>query len=490
VVRLSVGKGHKARECQGGGMEKTYDLVVIGGGSAGLTAAGFAAKLGATTALVERHRIGGDCTWTGCVPSKTLIRAASVVHEMRTAHRFGLTATDVEVDLRSVMAHVREVVGEVYSGETPEVLEADGIDVYLEKAGFVGPRTLKVGQDILRAKRFVIATGSRPFIPPIEGLDDVAILTSENLWDLEVLPRHLLVVGAGPIGCEMSQAFRRLGSRVTLLASRERVLPRDDPAASAVIGSVFEREGVDVRYEARAARVRRDSDWILANAGEHSVKGDALLIVTGRRPNVEDMGLENAGVAYGLKGVEIDRQLRTSQRHVYAAGDVTGGPQFTHYAGWQGFLAVRNALLPGSSTGISELVPWTTFTDPEVAQIGLTLEQAQASHSDSVVFSEWPMDKVDRAQTERKADGFIKLTHKHDGTVLGATIVSARAGEMIHEWAAAIQHGLKVGDLASMIHVYPTYSTGSMQLAAHSRVEQMLSGMTGRAIRGLVRLVR
>lgn len=471
-------------------MNTTYDLVIIGGGSAGLTAAGFAVQLGARVALVEKHRIGGDCTWTGCVPSKTLLKAAKVAHQMRTADRYGLTPVESKVNLASVMAHVRVVVAEVYEHESPEALRADGIDVFLGAARFLDPHTLAVGESTLTTRHVLIATGAHPFIPPVAGLDSVDYLTYESVWDLEVLPRHMLVVGAGPIGCEMAQAFRRLGSQVTLVASRDRVLPRDDPAASRVLGEVFAAEGIDLRYNARAERAWQDEGGIHLVAGGDELLGDALLIAAGRRPNVDGLDLEKAGVAYSAKGIQVDEHLRTSQRHIYAAGDCIGSHQFTHYAGWQAFMAVRNALLPGASKGVTERVPWTTFTDPEVAHIGLLEEQAREKFGDAVMTCQWPMEKVDRARAEGNIAGFLKLIHKKDGTLLGATVVAARAGEMIHEWIVALDRGLKVGDLANTIHIYPTYSTASMQAAVAIRVSQLLRGTSGKVVRRLARLMR
>jgi len=409
---------------------------------------------------------------------------------MRTADRFGLTSVNPDVDLKSVMVHVQEVIADIYQHESPDALRADGIDVYLGAPRFLGAHTLAVGESVLTPRRALIATGAHPFIPPIAGLDGVGYLTYETIWDLESLPQHLLVIGAGPIGCEIGQAFHRLGCAVTLLSSRDRVLPRDDPDASDVLGQVFEDEGINVWFEARAERTWRDHGDIHLLAGDEEVVGDALFMATGRRPNVDELGLKNAGVAYSARGIEVNDRLQTTQRHIYAAGDCVGGYQFTHYAGWQAFMAVRNALLPGASKGVTDLVPWTTFTDPEVAHIGLTVKQARERYGDTVMTCMWPMARVDRARAEGDTAGFIKLAHSSDGTLYGATVVAARAGEMIHEWVLALDRGLKEGELANLIHVYPTYSTASMQTAAHIRVEQLLSGTSGRVIRGLARLMR
>ena len=494
-------------------MNGTYDLVIIGGGSAGLMAAAFACQLQARVALVEKHRVGGDCTWTGCVPSKTLLKAAKVAHEMRAADRYGLPPVEPKVDLKAVMDHVRSIVSEVYHEESPEKLRANNVDVFLGAAEFRDPHTLTVSESVrpdrprviravaerlskphdevtLRARNVLIATGARPFIPPISGLEGVDFMTYENIWDLEVLPKHLLVVGAGPIGCEMSQAFRRLGSEVTLIEGQDRMLLHDEPEASQVLAQVFKGEGIDLRFEALVERAWQDADGIHLVAGGEEFVGDAILVTVGRRPNVDGLGLDKVGVAYSAAGIHVDSNSRASQQHIYAAGDCTGGHQFTHYAGWQGFLAARNALLPGSTTSVTERVPWTTFTDPEVAHVGMTEAQARANHSDEVMICEWPMARVDRARAEGDTAGFIKLVHMKKGTLLGATIVAGRAGEMIHEWIVALAHGLKVGDVASSLHVYPTYSTGSMQAAAHIRVARLLSGTSGQVIRGLSRLMR
>jgi pyruvate/2-oxoglutarate dehydrogenase complex dihydrolipoamide dehydrogenase (E3) component len=471
-------------------MAESYDLVVIGAGSAGLTAAGFATQLGARIALLENNRIGGDCTWTGCVPSKTLLKIAKVAHQMRTAHRYGLTAADPAVDLKSVMSTVRNVVSQVYQHESPEVLRANGVDVFLGNARFIDPHTIAIDDTAIAARHVLLTTGAHSFIPPIQGLDSVNYLTYETVWERDVLPTHLLVIGAGPIGCEMAQAFCRLGSRVTVIEGGERMLPHDEPAASKVMAEVFTSEGMDLRFNVTVEHAWQDTDDIHLIAGGQELTGDALLIAAGRRPNVDNMALDKAGVVHSPRGIEVDDHLRTSQRHIYAAGDCTGSYQFTHYAGWQAAISVRNALLPGAAKGVHEQVPWTTFTDPEVAHIGLTEDEARERFGDAVMTCDWPMEQVDRARAEGDTAGFLKLIHQKDGTLLGATIVSGRAGEMIHEWIVALERGLKVADLARIIHVYPTYSTASMQAAADIRVAQLLGGTSGRIIRRVAHLMR
>jgi pyruvate/2-oxoglutarate dehydrogenase complex dihydrolipoamide dehydrogenase (E3) component len=470
---------------------ETYDLVIIGGGSAGLMAASLAVQFDARVALVERIRTGGDCTWTGCVPSKALRKAAKVAHAMRTADRYGLAPAEPNVDLGAVMNQVRSVIDRIYQEESPQALRADGIDVYLGGARFLAPHTLAAGEEIIRARKVLIATGAHPHIPPIQGLETIDYVTYETVWDLDTLPEHLLVAGAGPVGVELAQAFRRLGSSVTLIASGDRILPRDDPAASRTLEDVFRSEGIQVVPNARAELAWKDKSGRLhVGAGGSGLAGDTLLIAAGRRPNVKGLGLEKAGVAYSAQGIQVDDHLRTSQRHIYAAGDVTGGNQFTHYAGWQAAMAARNALLPGASQGVRKWVPWTTFTDPEVAHAGLTEAQAREQFGDAVKTCDWPMAQVDRARAEGNTDGFIKLAHLQNGTLLGATIVAAQAGEMIHEWIVALDRGIKVDDLSNTLHVYPTYSIAGMQASAAIRVERLLDGTTGRVVRGLARLMR
>ena len=473
-------------------VDRIYDLVVVGGGSAGLTAAGFSAQLGQRVAIVEKSQIGGDCTWTGCVPSKTLLKVARVAHELRTANRYGLDAVEPVVDLKSVMDHVRSAVEEVYLSESPDTLRSEGVDLFLGQARFLDPRTLTVTDDQVKfkARRFIIATGAKPLIPPIPGLDSIDYLTYETVWGLEELPKRLIVVGAGPIGCELAQAFRRLGSSVILLEAAPRILLHDEPEGADVVSLHLVDEGVDLRVDALVQRVWQEADSIHVDLGTDVVVGDKLLISVGRTPNVSGLDLDNAGVEYDPKGIQVNQWLRTSQRHIYAAGDCAGGYQFTHYAAWQGFMAVRNAFGLSPTRAVLDHIPWATFTDPEVAHVGLTEAQARQRFGDGIMICHWPMKSVDRAIAEDDTSGFVKLVHRTNGTVLGATIVARRAGEMIHEWSLAIDQRLKVGQLAESIHVYPTYSTSTMQIAAKLRVDQVLSGHTGKLVRGLARLAR
>ena len=463
-------------------MSETYDLVVIGGGSAGLMAADFAARLGARVVLAEKYRIGGDCTWTGCVPSKALLKAAKVSHETRNAAHYGVLTAQPQVDLVRVREYVREAIQDRYIEETPEHLVRRGVDVVIGAARFLDPHAIQVGERTLSAKKFVIATGAYPFIPDIPGLREVPFLTYLDIFENDRLPERLIVVGAGPIGAEISQAYQRLGSQVTLVDVG--LLPRDEPEVAEVIGRVFAREGLRF-VQGLVTEVDKAGDEVEISVQKQRFRGDMLLVTVGRKPVLTGLDLEKAGVAYSSNGIQVDDKLRTTAKHIYAAGDCVGGHQFTHFAGWQGYKAARNALLPGSSTGFEEWVPWTTFTDPEVAHVGLGEAQARDKHGRFVRVARWDMADLDRAVVDNNRDGFIKVVHKKDGTLLGATIVSERAGEAITEFTQALKHGLKMSDLSSVIHVYPTYSTAVQRMAGDVAMDDFLTSLTGKLVRSL-----
>ncbi|OYT69537.1 MAG: hypothetical protein CFK52_13485 [Chloracidobacterium sp. CP2_5A] len=468
-------------------MAERFDLVIIGAGSGGLTAAGFAAQLGAKVALVEKHRIGGDCTWTGCVPSKALLKVAKVAHEARQASHYGIVAEPPRADMARVRAYVQGVIGEVYAHEAPAELRRNGIEVVLAPARFLDAQTIAAGDRTLAAKYFLICTGAHPVRPAMDGLDETPFITYEAIFDLAELPPRLAVVGGGPIGCEMAQAFQRLGSQVTLFA--ERLLPKEEPEVNQTLRAVFEREGMQlVPGRARSARRQGAAIRVESDAGHAEV--DTLFIATGRRPNIAGLDLAKAGVQADARGIPVDASLRTNVKHIFAAGDVLGGHQFTHFAGWQAFLAARNALLLGNASGFTDIVPWVTFTDPEVAHVGLTEAEARAKHGASAKVSQWAMNRTDRALCDNDADGFLKVISLGNGALLGATMVAPRAGEAITEFTLALNHRLKVTDLANAIHAYPTYSSAAQQLAAGVAVESFLSGATGKIIQGLSKIMR
>jgi pyruvate/2-oxoglutarate dehydrogenase complex dihydrolipoamide dehydrogenase (E3) component len=462
-----------------------YDFVVIGAGSGGLVGARFAAQLGAKVALVEKNRIGGDCTWTGCVPSKALLKAAKIAHHVRTAAGYGVITGPPTVDMARVREYVRGAIDAVYQLETPEELAKQGVEVAPGMAHFVNASSIEVNGRRLSAKAFLITTGATAVMPPIIGLEQAPFMTYESIFENEVCPQTMVIVGGGPIGMEMAQAYQRLGAQVTVVAGH--VLPKEDADVQQLVQTLLEREGVRFMREP-AISVSGDSAGITLKTAHDEAHGELLLIATGRAPNVKGLKLENAGVQHTSRGIPVDKKLRTNVKHIYAAGDVLGGYQFTHYAGWQAFQAVRNALLPGSSSGTTELVPRVTFTDPEVAHVGMTEQQALSNGGAGIKIYRHPMKHVDRAICENDGSGFIKLIIRNDGKILGATIVAARAGEAIMELVVAMNEGIKLKELAGAIHPYPTYSTGIQQMAADIAVEQLLSGASGKLVRALSKI--
>lgn len=464
---------------------QNFDLVIIGGGSAGLSAAEFGNKLGVNTAIIEKDRIGGDCTWSGCIPSKALIESAKVLHTIRGAESFGFQVAEPEVSFRRVMKRVNQVVEDVYQGESPEVLGKAGIEVIKGAPTFLDRHTVEVnGQEIV-SRNFILATGAHPYIPPIPGLGKTDYLTYEHVWMLKELPERLIILGGGAVGVEFSQAFQRLGSQVTLLDAGSRLIKEADPLASETLQRVLTGEGVEIHNQTLASKIWRDGDGIHVQAGDREFLADQLLLSVGRRPNTAGMGLEKAGVEYDLQGIKVDRNMQTSRSNIYAAGDCTGGPQFTHVAGWQATNAVRNALLPGSRQSVIDNPPWTLFSDPEIAQVGLNSQQARKKYGDNVQVKTWLMDGVDRAHTSGAKEGFVQIVFQKNGKVLGATVVGERAGELIHEWVLAVTHDLKVGDIAFALHSYPSYAMANMQTAEEIQTAKTLSGFQGWALKFL-----
>ena len=464
-----------------------YHLAIIGAGSAGLTAARFAARLGKRVALIEANRVGGDCTWTGCVPSKALLHAARVAHTIRGAGRYGIAVRDQQVDFGAVIDWVQSAVNEVFAQESPETLRAEGIDVLEGRAEFQDARTLVVGQREISARRFLICTGAAPFVPPIPGLEDTPYLTYETFWDLVTLPDRLVVIGGGPIGCELAQACHRLGSRVTLVEAMDRLLPNDEPEASQAVAQALRRDGIDLRLSSPVESVKPAGDraGIVVSAGDETIRGDALLVAVGRRARVDGLGLERAGIEHSARGITVDDYLRTSVKHIYAAGDCAGGFQFTHYAGFQGAMAVRNLLLPGRSRARPQHPPWATFTDPEVAHAGYTEEQARQRFGDKVRVSILPMTHIDRAVTEDATEGFIKVVQRSNRETVGATVVGQRAAETLQAWTLAGDHRLKMGTVARTMQAYPSLATGNQQLAWDAYLDGLTDGFTGRLLRWL-----
>ncbi len=448
-------------------MSRRYDLIAVGGGTTGLVATLTAAGLGARTALIERDRPGGDCLWSGCIPSKALLASAERAHAVRTAGEFGIRVGEPEVDFAAVMARVRSVIEKAGRRDTPAYLASEGVDVIEGQARFARPGSIEVGGRELLYRTALICTGSRASIPPIEGLAESAPLTNENVFDLDRLPKRLLVLGGGPIGCELGQAFARLGSRVTIVEGLDRLLPREEPFAGEILTGILGEEGVDVRTGLAASRVDPGDDGagVLELAGGGEVAFDRILVATGRQPVTDGLGLDAVAVETGEGGkILVDAGMRTTGDRIFAGGDVVGDLQFTHVAGYHGLVAMANALFRARQKVERDWTPWATFTDPEVAHVGLTEEQARARHGKDVGVYEFDYSELDRALTAGTR-GSVKLISGRRGRLLGATIVGAAAGESISEAARLVREKRKVADLSQMVHAYPTYTEGPARAA-------------------------
>ncbi|MDX2272051.1 MAG: FAD-dependent oxidoreductase [Cyanobacteriota bacterium] len=445
-------------------MAVPYDIVVIGGGSGGLVAASFAAQLKAKVALVEREeRIGGDCLWYGCVPSKSLIHVSRLAHETRQAAQTGLilnsgiNGSGPDVDYLKVYQHIKAAQNFIANhADSPDRFRKLGVDLIFGSGRFLDKQTFEVNGRQLKGRAFIIATGSRPQVPPVPGLEEVGYLTNEKIFDLTNRPASVAVIGAGPIGCELGQALSRLGSRVILIASRETILPKEDPEAARVVQQQLQREGIEIISKARAESASQQQGKKQLRVSGQVLTVDEIVVAAGRVPNVEELNLEAAGVGYDPSGIKVDKHLRTSNPKVYACGDVIGGYQFTHVAGYEGFVAATNALLLPLVKAKYRVIPWATFTDPELARVGLTEAEARQQYTDVVVLKH-DFAEVDRAQAEAATVGFAKLICRRKGEILGAHLVGASAGELLSEIVLAMNYQLPVSALTGM-HIYPTLS--------------------------------
>ena len=461
------------------------DICVIGAGSGGLSVAAGAVQMGASVILIERGEMGGDCLNTGCVPSKALIAAAHAAHVIRAGAGFGVHASAPEVRFAEVHDHVHGVIAAIAPHDSVERFEALGCHVIQASARFLDRDTLEAGGQRVRARRFVIASGSRAAIPPIPGLGDADPLTNETIFALKDRPDHLIIIGGGPIGIEMAQAFRRLGAQVTVI-ERETILAKDEPEAVAVVRSSLQREGVTLIERIGVSSVKREDGVVTAtldgdgDAGR-TIAGTHLLVAAGRRPNIETLELAAAGVASTPKGITVDAGLRTTNRRIFAIGDVSGGPQFTHVAGYHAGVVIRSALfgLPAKATYAA--LPWVTYTDPELAHAGLTEADARKAGGEVQILT-WPFSMNDRAQAERATEGLVKIVLGRKGRILGATIVGPRAGELIGAWCLAISAGLKIGAVASAVLPYPTLAEVSKRAAGSFYTPKLFGAFTRRVV--------
>ena len=442
-----------------------YDLIVIGGGSAGISSAILGMKLGKKVALVEKNRIGGDCTWYGCVPSKALIKVSEVAHKTTHLYDYGLRLNaSVKPDTSQVMNHVRSIREQVYQEETPEVFEKMGIAVFIGPPEFLDAYQLKIGDKTVSAKKFIIATGSGPVVPSIEGIENIPYLTNETLFDLEELPGSMIILGGGPIGSEMASALNRLGVNITQIEKGERILPREDPELVEILTQRFKQEGINLLTGSQAIRLEKGEDKIVVTIKNprnenREIAADKILIAVGRKPNIQGLNLEAAGVQYDARGIRTNQHLRTSAKNIYACGDVIGSYQFSHIAEYHASVAVPNAVLPlPVKRKINyENIVWATFTDPEFAHAGLTEAEAREKFGDRIKVYRFPYEKIDRAKTDLAMTGMSKFICDRRGRLLGIHIIGERAADILHEAQLAKSLGVPFHKIQSIIHIYPTY---------------------------------
>jgi dihydrolipoamide dehydrogenase len=450
-----------------------YDMTIIGGGSGGLTAARIATALGASVLLIDKEKLGGDCLNFGCVPSKSMIHVARIVQQAKESADLGLMPANLGVDMTKVSAYIQGVIGRVAEAEH---IYTEGVTVKFGEVSFKSATELSLNGESISSRNTLIATGSRPGVPRVEGLEETGYLTNEGVFDLMQLPASLIVVGGGPIGVELGQAFERLGSKITIIQGPERIMPREDTEVSETVSSVLTSEGINIVTNARFVKASRNGDKkvVTAKQGDQLVtfEADEILLALGRQPNIGGLDLEAAGVKYGNKSIKVNEYLQTSVSNILAIGDVIGGYLFTHVAVYQAGVAVRNALVPFAKKKVDyRVVPWCTFTDPEAARVGLTPEEAEKQYK-QVRIVKFPWADIDRAQAENETTGFIKLVlvGKKD-EIVGAHMVGARAGEMLGEMALAMQHHLTLNDILATIHAYPTMNTGIQQAVFEAYLE-------------------
>ncbi len=472
------------------------DICVIGAGAGGLMVAAASALLGAPVALVERGKMGGDCLNYGCVPSKSMIAASRMAALARTAPSFGVDLATPAIDYGRVHDHIQSVIAAIAPQDSQARFEGLGCTVIRAAGSFTGPDTLLAGDVRIRARRFVIATGSAPAIPPIDGLANIPFLTNETIFDLKERPAHLIVIGGGAVGVELAQAQRRLGARVSLIEMFG-ILGRDDVEAADVVRGALIGDGVELHERASVLQVEPTSAGLtgvatgvavtIGSGGtQRRIEGSHLLVAAGRKPNVEGLGLEAAGVVYSARGIQVDRRLRTSNKRIFALGDATGGSMLTHVSGYHAGIVIRNALFRWPAKTDERAIPHVVYSDPELAQVGLGEEAARKAHP-AIRILRWSFAENNRAQTERATRGFVKAIVTKRGRILGATIVGAHAGELILPWTLALARGLKIGALASLVAPYPSLSEVTKSAAGSFFTQRLFGDRTKRLVRFLRR---
>jgi pyruvate/2-oxoglutarate dehydrogenase complex dihydrolipoamide dehydrogenase (E3) component len=466
------------------------DIAIIGGGAGGLSLAAGASQLGAQVVLLESGKMGGDCLNYGCVPSKSLLSAAKAFYHAKTAEYFGVQADQIKLDFAKVMQHVKHVITTIEKNDSVERFESLGVKVIQAPGKFIDKKTLQVGEMRIKAKRFVIATGSSPFAPPISGLDQVHYETNKTIFDLNEQPQHLIVIGGGPIGCELAQAFAMLGSQVTILEAFN-ILPKDDADCVTIIREQLEKTGIAIHENIKVQEVSSSDNndifvTIEKNAQTETITGSHLLVSTGRRANVQGLDLEKACVKYSAKGIEVDARLRSSNKHIYAIGDVAGSFQFTHIANYHAGIVLRNILFRLPAKVDYGAVPWVTYTEPEMAHVGLTIDSEKTQSG--IQITEWPYADNDRAQAEHEITGKIKVITDKNAKILGVTIVGSKAGELILPWVMAIREKKTLRSFTDTIVPYPTLSELSKRVAGEFYTPKLFSKKVRWLVKWLLKL--
>ncbi len=461
------------------------DLCIIGAGSGGLSIAAGAVQMGASVVLLEGHKMGGDCLNYGCVPSKALLAAGKQAHGMATGAKFGITPIEATVDYAAAKDHVKNVIDTIAPHDSVERFEGLGVNVITEYGKFISPTEVQAGDNIIEARRFVIATGSSPFVPPVPGLDTVPYETNETIFELRDRPDHLLVIGGGPIGMEMAQAHIRLGSKVTVIEGMK-ALGKDDPELAEIALERLRAEGIEIAEDALAAEIRGTAGAIEVETKDGRIfKGTHLLMAVGRKPNIDRLNLEKAGIEFTRAGVTVDASLKSSNKKVYAVGDIAGGLQFTHVAGYHAGIVIKSALFGMPAKQRTDHIPWATYIDPEMAQVGPTEAQAREMHGDKVEVVRFKYSENDRAISEGKTTGMIKVMVVK-GRPIGASIVGAQAGDLISVWALAIANKLKMSQVAAMVAPYPTLGEVNKRAAGAYFTPRLFDNPRVKTIVGLV----
>ncbi len=458
-------------------MNFDFDMIVIGGGAAGLTSAGMSASLGAKTALIELHKLGGDCTWTGCVPSKTLLKAAKIFYQSKTARNFGLENYNVQLNFKNVAEHIKNIQQKVYEeADDPKIYEKMGVEVITGNARFIDKNRIEIIKEtneskILSSRYFIISTGASPVVPDINGISEINYLTNHNIFSLNELPKKLAIVGAGPIGIEMAQAFNRLGSKITVIDLGNKILSKDNEELTSILLEELKKEGIVFRFEESVIEIKQNSSnktIFLKNnitGAASEVNCNEILISAGRKPNIKGLNLEGISLHTNNRGIVINKNCRTNIKNIYACGDVAGSFQFTHFAEHMAKVAVSNALLHLPLSIDTKNISWCTFSEPELAHVGATEKQLLDDNINYTTYK-FPFNKIDRAITENETVGWIKVYAKSwNGKIFGVDILGANAGEMIGEFALAVKNGITLRKIAETIHPYPTYILGNRRAA-------------------------